>query len=106
MHTSKNTLCSIYFEGDESCNHRHPREIDRSSAIVVGLAAAQASPGNGTESGGISIHWPAFSAKTCFLLAGDITTSVNKGRQARPMSGLSHLDVYVCNCPTGKLLCL
>ena len=34
---------------------------------------------------------PAFSAKVCLMLAavaGGITTSVNKGRQAGPMSGL------------------
>ena len=31
---------------------------------------------------------PTFSAKACFIVAGDITTSVNKGRRAGPMSGL------------------
>ena len=31
---------------------------------------------------------PAFSAKACFMVAGNITTSVNKGRQAGPMTSL------------------
>ena len=31
---------------------------------------------------------PAYSAKACFMVAGNITTKVNKGRQARPMSSL------------------
>ena len=56
--------------------------MDRSLDIVgCGL-------GNGTESGGKSIHCPAFSAEACFMVAGDIITSVNKGRRAGPMSGL------------------
>ena len=37
---------------------------------------------------------PAYSAKVCFMAAGDITTSVYKGRQARAMGGLLLLDVY------------
>ena len=31
---------------------------------------------------------PAFSAKDCFMVADNITTSVNKGRRAGPMSSL------------------
>ena len=31
---------------------------------------------------------PKFGAKACFMVAGNITTSVNKGRWAGPMSGL------------------
>ena len=30
----------------------------------------------------------AFSAKACFMVAGNIATTVSKGRQAGPMSGL------------------
>ena len=40
---------------------------------------------------------PTYSTKVCFIVAtagGDITTSVNKGRWARPISGLLLLDVY------------
>ena len=40
---------------------------------------------------------PSCGAKKCFIAAaaaGDITTTVNKGRQAGPMSGLLLLDVY------------
>ena len=41
---------------------------------------------------------PACGAKKCFIAAaaaGDITTRVNKGRQAGAMSSLLLLDVYV-----------
>ena len=31
---------------------------------------------------------PTFSAKACFIVAGDLTTIVNKGKRAGPMSGL------------------
>ena len=51
----------------------------------------------GTESEDKSILSPAYSAKVCFIaaaVAGDITTTVNRGRQARPMSNLLLLDVY------------
>ena len=40
---------------------------------------------------------PSCAAKKCFIVAavvGDITTTVNKGRQAGPMSSLLLLDVY------------
>ena len=40
---------------------------------------------------------PTYSAKVCFIAAtatGDITTTVNRGRLAGPMSGLLVLDVY------------
>ena len=40
---------------------------------------------------------PTYSAKVCFIVAtvaGNITTSVNTGRQAGPMSGVLLLDVY------------
>ena len=40
---------------------------------------------------------PACGAKKCFIgaaAAGYITTTVNKGRQAGPMSSLLILDVY------------
>ena len=40
---------------------------------------------------------PACGAKKCFIEAGeagDITTTVNKGRRAGPMSSLLLLDVY------------
>ena len=66
-------------------NHRHLVEIGRSLAIVGVRAAAL---GNCTEPGGKSIHWPTFSAKACFMVAGNIITSINKGRRATPMSGL------------------
>ena len=51
----------------------------------------------GAESGGKSIRSPAYSVKVCFIVAtvaGNITTSVNRGRQAGPMSGVLLLDVY------------
>ena len=73
-------------------DHRQ-REIDCSSAIVGRLAA-------GAESGGKSIHWPACDAKMCFkaaATAGNITTTVNKVRQAEPMSSLLLLGVYGSN---------
>ena len=40
---------------------------------------------------------PACGTKKCFIAAaaaGDITTTVNKGRRAGPMSSLLFLDVY------------
>ena len=40
---------------------------------------------------------PACGAKKCFIVAaaaGDITTTINKGRRAGPMSSLLLLDVY------------
>ena len=40
---------------------------------------------------------PAGGAKKCFIAAaaaGDITTTVNKGKRAGPMSSLLLLDVY------------
>ena len=40
---------------------------------------------------------PTCRAKVCFIVAtgaGDITTTVNRGRLAGPMSGLLPLDVY------------
>ena len=42
---------------------------------------------------------PACGAKKCFIaaaVAGDITTIVNKGRQAGPLSSPLLLDVYEC----------
>ena len=60
---------------------------------IVGRLAA------GTECRGKSIHSPANSAKKCFIAAADITTTVNKGRQAGPMSSLLLLDVYDINLP-------
>ena len=39
---------------------------------------------------------PTYSAKKCFIVAaaaGNITTTVNKGRQAGPMSSLLLLDL-------------
>ena len=43
---------------------------------------------------------PACGAKKCFIAAaaaGNITTTINKARQAGPMSSLLLLDVYGCN---------
>ena len=63
--------------------HRHLREIDCLSAIVGGPASAWAmalNPGANQYTG------PAFSTKACFLVAGDITTSVNEQS--------IYLDVY------------
>ena len=76
--------------------HRHLREIDCLSAIVGGPASAWAmalNPGANQYTG------PAFSTKACFLVAGDITTSVNKGRQAGDITTSVneqsiYLDVY------------
>ena len=54
----------------------HLREIDCSSGIVGGQAIAWAmalNPGANQYTG------PAFSAKACFMVAGNITTGVNKG---------------------------
>ena len=61
--------------------HRQLREIDCSLAVV-------GKPAAGAESRGKSIHWPA---KKCFIVAavaGNITTTVNKGKQAGSMSSL------------------
>ena len=43
---------------------------------------------------------PTCGAKKCFIVAavaGNITTSVNKGRRTGPMSSLLLLDVNGCN---------
>ena len=43
------------------------------------------------------INTLTYSTKKCFIAAaaaGNITTTVNKGRQARPMSSLLPLDVF------------
>ena len=64
--------------------HRIITEIDCSLAIVARLAAAWAmalNPGTNQYTG------PSISAKSCFMVIGNITTTVNKGRQAKPMSG-------------------
>ena len=38
---------------------------------------------------------PSYSVKACYVVAGDITTSVNKGRQAGWVNEQStYLDVY------------
>ena len=66
-------------------SHRHLREIDHSSAIVGGPAAAWAVALN---LGANQYTGPTFSSKACYMVAGKITTSVNKGRQAGPMSSL------------------
>ena len=73
-----------------SHNHRHLREIGCSLAIVGGPAA-------GAECGGKSTQLPLIWCKKCFIAAaaaGNITTTVNKGRPGRPMSSLLLLDVY------------
>ena len=62
-------------------HHKHLRGIDRSSAIVAPWAMA-------LNQGPDQYTGPVFSAKACFMVAGDITTNVNKGRRARPMCGL------------------
>ena len=73
-------------EIDCSCpNHRQLREKDHSLAIVGGPATAWAMALN---LGANQYTGPTFSAKACFMVAGNITTSVNKGRWAGPMSGL------------------
>ena len=72
----------------DSCNHRHLREIYCSPAIVGRPAAPWAmalNPGANEYTG------PSLSAKACCMVAGDITTSVNKG-QANERS--TYLDVY------------
>ena len=66
-------------------SHRHLREID----LLIGRSWwAGCNMSNGTESGGKRYTGPAYITKACFKVAGDITTAVNKGRRARPMSGL------------------
>ena len=48
---------------------------------------------------------PACGTKKCFIAAaasGDITTTVNKGRQAGPMSSL--LDVYGAKAKVGMMI--
>ena len=64
--------------------------LECSSAIVGGLAT-------GAVSGANQYTGPAHGTKKCFIAAaaaGDITTTVNKGRRAGPMSSLLLLDVY------------
>ena len=66
-------------------NHEHLRDLDHSSAIVGRPATAWAmalNPGANQYTG------PAFRATASFMVSGDTTTSVNKGRRAGPMSGL------------------
>ena len=80
------------------CNHRHLRKIDCSAAVVGRLPV-------GAESGGKSIPWPRMWSQKCFIAAaaaGDITTTVNKGRQAGPMSSL--LDVYGAKAKVGMMI--
>ena len=82
------------FQTSVYSSHRHLRDIDSSLSIVGGLAV-------GAESGGKSIHWPQCGAKKCFIAAaevGNISTTVNKGRWAGPMSSLLLIDVYDSSC--------
>ena len=73
----------------ESIDHRYLREIDCSFAIVGGLAA-------GMNVGANQYTCPTYSVKKCFSATpGNITTTVNRGRRAGPMSRLLFLDVYV-----------
>ena len=53
---------------------------------IVGRPAA--SWAMGLDLGTNQYTGPAFSTKAYFMVAGDITTSVNKGRYARPITGL------------------
>ena len=71
--------------------HRHLRKIDcrwpqlAGQPLVLNLGANQRTG-------------PAYSAKKCFIAAaavGNITTTVNKSRQAGLMSSILILDVYV-----------
>ena len=58
--------------------HRHLREIDCSLAVVGGLAT-------GAECGANQYTCHPYGAKKCFIVAaaaGDITTTVNRGRWA------------------------
>ena len=66
-------------------NHRYLREIDRSLDVVGGLAAILAMT---LHPGANQYTEPTYSVKVCFMVAFDITTTVNKGRQAWPMRGL------------------
>ena len=87
----KNLKDQIHIFESKEGPHRPLREIDFSLAIDGGLAAAWAmalNPGENQYTG------PAFSTKACFMVAGNITTSVNKGRQAGPMEQSTYLDVY------------
>ena len=59
--------------------------IDYPSAIVGGPSAVWEMALNAGEN---QYTDPAFSAKACFMVSGNITTNVNKGRWAGPMSGL------------------
>ena len=48
---------------------------------------------------------PAFSAKACFMVAGDITNTVNKGNWAGPMSSLLiWMSMANTKCKTYNLL--
>ena len=65
--------------------HRHLREIYHSFAIVGSPATVRAMA---LKSGANQYTGPAISAKACFMVAGNITTIFNRGRQARPMSSI------------------
>ena len=79
-------------------HHKHLRGIDRSSAIVAPWAMAL-NPGPDQYTG------PAFSAKACFMVAGDITNTVNKGNWAGPMSSLLiWMSMANTKCKTYNLL--
>ena len=87
------TLVYTPYRHTQTLNHRHLWEIDCPLAIV-------GRPATGAECGANQYTCPAYGAKKCFIAAaraGDITTSVNKGKRARPMISLLFLDVYALN---------
>ena len=69
--------------------HRHLKEIDCSLAIVSGQATIWAMVLN---LGANQYTGPAYSTKACFIVAGDITTTVSEGGQ------LGQWVVYLFRC--------
>ena len=85
----RNRTLKRYKEGIKE-EHRHLREIDRSWPQLAGQLLA-------LNVGANQYTCPTYSTKKCFIVAaaaGDITTTVNRGKWAGPMSSLLLLDVY------------
>ena len=80
------------FDLDRCFVHRLLREIDRSSAMIGGPAAAWAC--NGTESRGKSIHWPQHSAPNLVLCSQWHNYWCQQRQAGRANEQSTYLGVY------------